>query len=85
MVWMNQNQLAELFDTSDQNIFQFIGSILVDKVLLAYRVVKDYFTTAAGGEETLNLKALLDSRYWYARTSEHKFSRAGMMMANTIS
>jgi hypothetical protein len=29
-VWMNQNQLAELFDTSKQNIGQHIISILKD-------------------------------------------------------
>ena len=27
-VWMNQNQLAELFDTSKQNIGQYIANIL---------------------------------------------------------
>jgi hypothetical protein len=27
-VWMNQNQLAELFDTSKQNIGQHISNIL---------------------------------------------------------
>jgi hypothetical protein len=26
-VWMNQNQLAELFDTSKQNIGQYIANI----------------------------------------------------------
>ena len=32
-VWMNQNQLAELFDTSKQNIGQHIANILEDKEL----------------------------------------------------
>ena len=33
MIWMNQSQLAELFDTSKQNIGQHISSILKDNEL----------------------------------------------------
>ena len=50
-VWMNQNQLAELFDTSKQNIGQHIKNILGDKELSVYSVVKNYFTTAADGKQ----------------------------------
>ena len=50
-VWMNQNQLAELFDTSKQNIGQHIANILKDNELNANSVVKDYFTTAADGKD----------------------------------
>lgn len=50
-VWMNQNQLAELFDTSKQNIGQHIASILKDNELSADSVVKNYFTTAADGKD----------------------------------
>ena len=46
-IWMNQSQLAELFDTSKQNIGQHISSILKDNELNENSVVKDYFTTAA--------------------------------------
>ena len=46
MVWMNQNQLAELFDTSKQNIGQHIASIIKDRELEQDSVVKNYFTTA---------------------------------------
>jgi len=49
-VWMNQNQLAELFDTSKQNIGQRVASILEDKELSGISVVKNYFTTAADGK-----------------------------------
>ncbi|MGY6559790.1 MAG: virulence RhuM family protein [Nitritalea sp.] len=49
-VWMNQNQLAELFDTSKQNIGQHIKNILEEKELLGNSVVKNYFTTAADGK-----------------------------------
>ena len=46
-IWMNQSQLAELFDTSKQNIGQHISSILKDNELNENSVVKNYFTTAA--------------------------------------
>ena len=50
-VWMNQNQLAELFDTSKQNIGQHIHNILSEGELEENSVVKNYFTTAADGKE----------------------------------
>jgi len=50
-VWMNQIQLAELFDTSKQNIGQHIASILEDNELDTNSVVKNYFTTAADGKD----------------------------------
>ncbi len=43
-VWMSQNQLAELFDTSIQNIGQHINNILEDNELNKISVVKNYFT-----------------------------------------
>jgi hypothetical protein len=49
-VWMNQNQLAELFDTSKQNIGQHINNILEDNELDSISVVKNYFTTASDGK-----------------------------------
>jgi len=51
MVWMNQNQLAQLFDTSKQNIGQHISNILAEGELEETSVVKNYFTTAADGKE----------------------------------
>lgn len=50
-VWMNQNQLAELFDTSIPNISMHVSNILKDKELLADSVVKDYLTTASDGKK----------------------------------
>jgi hypothetical protein len=50
-VWMNQNQLAELFDTSKQNIGQHIANVLEDNELDPKTVVKNYFTTAADGKD----------------------------------
>lgn len=47
LVWMSQNQLAELFDTSVPNISMHITNLLKDNELDANSVVKDYLTTAA--------------------------------------
>ena len=49
-VWMNQNQLAELFATSVPNISMHITNILKDNELDANSVIKDYLTTAADGK-----------------------------------
>jgi len=51
LVWMNQNQLAELFATSVPNISMHISNILEDKELDMNSVVKDYLTTAADGKK----------------------------------
>lgn len=50
-VWMNQNQLAELFDTSVPNISMHISNILKEKELQENSVVKNYLTTATDGKE----------------------------------
>jgi hypothetical protein len=50
-VWMNQNQLAELFDTSIPNISMHISNILKEFELSTDSVIKDYLTTAADGKE----------------------------------
>lgn len=50
MVWMNQNQIAELFDTSVPNTSMHITNILKDGELDRNTVIKDYLTTAADGK-----------------------------------
>ena len=50
-VRMNQNQIAELFATSKQNIGQHIANVLSDKELEENSVVKNFFTTASDGKE----------------------------------
>jgi len=50
-VWMNQNELADLFDTSKQNIGQHISKIFEDKELDENSVVKYFFTTAKDGKD----------------------------------
>ncbi|MGA9211772.1 virulence RhuM family protein [Kaistella sp.] len=49
-VWMSQSQLAELFDTSKQNIGQHISNVIEESELSEDSVVKNYFTTAADGK-----------------------------------
>jgi hypothetical protein len=45
MLWMSQSQLAELFDTSKQNVSLHIINILEEGELEANSVVKDYNVT----------------------------------------
>ena len=49
-VWMNQNQIAELFDTSVPNISMHISNILNEKELEENSVIKNYLTTASDGK-----------------------------------
>lgn len=49
-IWMNQNQLAALFDTSKQNIGQHVNNVIEDNELEENSVVKNYFTTALDGK-----------------------------------
>jgi hypothetical protein len=50
-VWLNQQQLSELFATSKQNIGQHISSILKENELDKNSVIKNYFTTASDGKQ----------------------------------
>lgn len=50
-VWMNQSQLAELFDTSVPNISIHTKNILKEGELSEDSVVKDYLTTASDGKK----------------------------------
>ena len=50
-VWMNQNQLSDLFDTSVPNICIHISNILKENELKEDSVIKYYLITAADGKE----------------------------------
>ena len=50
-IWMNQNQMAELFATSIPNVSMHISNILKDGELQENSVVKQYLTTAADGKD----------------------------------
>ena len=49
-IWLNQQQMAELFATSKQLISHHIANILKEKELDQISVVKQYLTTAADGK-----------------------------------
>ena len=49
-IWLNQQQMAELFATSKPNISMHIANILKDKELIESSVVKNFLTTAADGK-----------------------------------
>ena len=49
-VWLTQQHMAELFQTTKQNVGQHLKSIFVEGELLQDSVVKDSFTTAADGK-----------------------------------
>ena len=48
-VWLTQNQLAEIYDTTQQNIALHIKNILNDGELDANRTVKDFLTVRQEG------------------------------------
>jgi hypothetical protein len=50
-IWMNQNQLSELFATSVPNISMHISNILKEGELEQNSVIKNYLTTASDGKE----------------------------------
>ncbi len=49
-IWLNQQQMAELFATSKQTISYHVINILKEKELNENSVVKEYLTTAADGK-----------------------------------
>ena len=49
-IWLNQQQMAELFATSKQTISYHIINILKEKELNKISVVKEYLTTVADGK-----------------------------------
>ena len=49
-IWLNQQQMAELFATSKQTVSYHIINILKEKELNENSVVKEYLTTAADGK-----------------------------------
>lgn len=50
-VWMNQMQMAYLFETSKQNISLHVNNILSEGELKSDSVVKNYLTTASDGKK----------------------------------
>ena len=49
-VWLTQQHMAELFQTTKQNVGQDLKSLFAEGELVQDSVVKDSFTTAADGK-----------------------------------
>jgi len=60
-VWLSQLQIAELFQTSKQNISLHLKSIFEDRELDADSVVKESLTTAADGKRYQTMLYSLDA------------------------
>jgi hypothetical protein len=60
-VWLTQAAMAELYQTTKQNISLHIQNILDDKELHPEVVVKEYLTTAADGKRYRTLHYSLDA------------------------
>jgi len=69
MVWMNQNQLAELFDTSIPNISMHISKILEENELGRNSVVKDYLTAAFGCQRNA-VGVYRNTHTWFIRENQ---------------
>jgi hypothetical protein len=50
MLWLNQAQMVDLFQTTKQNISLHISNIFKESELDVDSVVKDYLTTVADGK-----------------------------------
>ncbi|MCX6972493.1 MAG: virulence RhuM family protein [Verrucomicrobia bacterium] len=66
-VWLTQQHMAELFQTSKQNIGQHLKGIFAEGELSQNSVVKNFFTTAADGKNYAtnfyNLDAIISVGY----------------------
>lgn len=75
-VWLSQKHLAELFQTSKQNIGQHLKNIFEEGELNENSVVKKFFTTAADGKKYqtsfYNLDAIISVGY---RVKSHVATR----------
>ena len=60
-VWLAQKHMAELFQTSKQNIGQHLKNIFAEGELKQNSVVKKFFTTAADGKKYQTLFYNLDA------------------------
>ena len=66
-VWLTQQHMADLFQTSKQNVGQHLKNIFEERELAEDSVVKNFFTTAADGKQYrtnfYNLDAIVSIGY----------------------
>jgi len=67
-VWLSQNLMAELFQTTKQNISLHIHNIFKEGELDQHSVVKEYLTTASDGkrwgETRVMFLAVISPYFW---------------------
>ena len=54
-IWLTQQLMADLFQTTKQNIGQHLKNVFLEGELLENSVVKKFFTTAADGKKVQDL------------------------------
>lgn len=66
-VWLSQSGMAELFQTTKQNVSLHLKNIFAEQELDEKQVVKDYLTTAPDGKSyrimSYNLEAIIAVGY----------------------
>lgn len=76
-IWLTQNGIAELFETTKQNISLHLQNIFNDHELEENRVVKDFLTTANDGKnyntKYYNLDAIISVGYRVNSTKATRF------------
>lgn len=70
-VWLTQNSMAELFDTTKQNISLHIKNIFDETELNENSVVKENLTTVKDGKNIKNLNR--KAKYEFKRISTKQF------------
>lgn len=58
-VWLNQSQMASLFDQTKQNISLHINNSFKERELVKDSVVKEYLTIASDGKKCKKYKRLV--------------------------
>ena len=75
-VWLTQQLMADLFQTTKQNIGQHLKNVFAERELIENAVVKKFFTTAADGKKYktnfYNLDAIISVGY---RVKSHVATR----------
>lgn len=76
-IWLSQQRIAELFDTTKQNVSLHVKNIFESGELDEYSVVKDFLTTASDGKnyktKHYNLDAIISIGYRVNSTSATHF------------
>jgi hypothetical protein len=84
-VWLTQQKMGGLFDTTKQNISYHLSNIFKDKELDKDSVVKDFLTTAVDGKQYktkfYNLDAIISVGY---RVNSNKATQFRIWATNTL-